>query len=59
VIRKFQTKDAAVAKLFAKHIKIKDSIKFLQSNRTGMAVGTPQRLYDLMEDGKHSEHLKT
>jgi protein CMS1 len=50
-VRKFQTKDAVVAKLFAKHIKIKDAVKFLQSNRTGMAVGTPIRLNDLVEEG--------
>lgn len=51
VMRKFQTKDATVAKLFAKHIKIQDSIKFLKSTRTGIAVGTPTRLKDLMDDG--------
>jgi protein CMS1 len=50
-LRKLQTKDAEVAKLFAKHIKIGDSIKFLKSKRTGMAVGTPKRLEDLMDDG--------
>ncbi|KAM3064971.1 Protein cms1 [Clarireedia jacksonii] len=50
-VRKFQTKDVKVAKLFAKHIKIKDSIAFLKSTRTGIAVGTPQRLQDLMDDG--------
>ncbi|KAH6671719.1 U3-containing 90S pre-ribosomal complex subunit-domain containing protein [Halenospora varia] len=51
VMRKFQTKDATVAKLFAKHIKLQDSIKFLKSSRTGIAVGTPTRLKDLMDDG--------
>lgn len=51
IIRKFQTKDSRVAKLFAKHIKIKDSIAFLKSTRTGMAVGTPTRLKDLMDCG--------
>lgn len=51
VVRKFQTKDATVAKLFAKHIKLQDSIKFLKSTRTGIAVGTPTRLKDLMDDG--------
>lgn len=51
VARNFQTKDATVAKLFAKHIKIKDSVKFLKSTRTGIAVGTPTRLKDLLEDG--------
>ncbi|KAF7960520.1 hypothetical protein EAE96_000200 [Botrytis aclada] len=50
-VRKFQTKDVKVAKLFAKHIKLKDSIGFLKSSRTGIAVGTPQRLKDLMDEG--------
>lgn len=56
-MRKFQTKDATVAKLFAKHIKIQDSIKFLKSTRTGIAVGTPTRLKDLMDDGMDSSQL--
>ncbi|APA07275.1 hypothetical protein SS1G_13179 [Sclerotinia sclerotiorum 1980 UF-70] len=50
-VRKFQTKDVKVAKLFAKHIKLKDSIGFLKASRTGIAVGTPQRLKDLMDEG--------
>jgi protein CMS1 len=53
-VRKFQTKDATVAKLFAKHIKLQDSIKFLKSTRTGIAVGTPQRLRALMDDGSYA-----
>jgi protein CMS1 len=40
-----------VAKLFAKHIKIKEAIRFLHNTRTGIAVGTPTRLNDLMNDG--------
>ncbi|TVY48120.1 Protein CMS1 [Lachnellula occidentalis] len=51
VVRNLQTKDATVAKLFAKHIKLQDSIKFLKTTRTGIAVGTPTRLKDLMDDG--------
>ncbi|KFY12413.1 hypothetical protein V492_03893 [Pseudogymnoascus sp. VKM F-4246] len=51
VVRKLQSKDAEVAKLFAKHIKLADAVKFLKSKRTGMAVGTPKRLDDLMDDG--------
>lgn len=50
-MRKYSTVDATVAKLFAKHIKLADSIKFLKSNRTGIAVGTPMRLKELMNDG--------
>ncbi|OBT64477.1 hypothetical protein VE03_05334 [Pseudogymnoascus sp. 23342-1-I1] len=51
VVRKLQSKDAEVAKLFAKHIKLQDAVKFLKSKRTGMAVGTPKRLDDLIDDG--------
>ncbi|TVY92152.1 Protein CMS1 [Lachnellula willkommii] len=51
VVRKLQTKDATVAKLFAKHIKLQDSVNFLKTTRTGIAVGTPTRLKDLMDDG--------
>ncbi|RFU28134.1 hypothetical protein B7463_g8191, partial [Scytalidium lignicola] len=50
-LRKFQAKDVKIAKLFAKHIKMQDSIKFLKSTRTGIAVGTPTRLKDLIEQG--------
>ncbi|KAI1001010.1 hypothetical protein K3495_g7186 [Podosphaera aphanis] len=50
-VRKFPVKEAKVARLFAKHIKIQESIKFLQNHRTGIAIGTPQRLRDIMENG--------
>ncbi|KAH8661897.1 U3-containing 90S pre-ribosomal complex subunit-domain containing protein [Xylariales sp. PMI_506] len=60
-VRKYQSKDNAIAKLFAKHIKIDESIKFLQSHRTGLAVGTPTRLNDLIDNGSLSldklEHI--
>ncbi|KAI3321488.1 U3-containing 90S pre-ribosomal complex subunit-domain containing protein [Xylariaceae sp. AK1471] len=50
-VRKYQTKNITVGKLFAKHIKIEDTKKFLESHRTGVAVGTPMRLNDLVESG--------
>ncbi|RYP54695.1 hypothetical protein DL770_010953 [Monosporascus sp. CRB-9-2] len=49
-VRRYQKKGNAIAKLFAKHIKIEESVQFLQSHRTGMAVGTPKRLNDLVEN---------
>ncbi|KAI4870299.1 U3-containing 90S pre-ribosomal complex subunit-domain containing protein [Hypoxylon rubiginosum] len=49
-VRKYQTKDNTVAKLFAKHIKVKESVQLLEKCRTGIAVGTPVRLYDLVEN---------
>jgi protein CMS1 len=51
-VRKFQTKEALVAKLFAKHIKLKEAIETVQKARVNIGVGTPQRIYDLLENGK-------
>lgn len=39
---------------FAKHFKVEEQVAFLQKNRSGMAVGTPQRLVDLIENGRYS-----
>lgn len=36
---------------FAKHFKLEEQVSFLQKHRTGIAVGTPQRLTDLIENG--------
>lgn len=58
-MRTFVTKDSTVAKLFAKHIKIQESIKFLKSSRTGIAVGTPTRLKDLMDNGRDTVCLES
>lgn len=51
-LRKFQTKDSLIAKLFAKHIKLQEAIKMVKEAKIGMGVGTPQRLIDLFDDGK-------
>ncbi|MCJ1367701.1 hypothetical protein MMC16_006835 [Acarospora aff. strigata] len=50
-LRTFQTKEAIVAKLFAKHIKLKEALHFVKSTRIGIAVGTPTRLADLLDNG--------
>ncbi|KAK0717075.1 U3-containing 90S pre-ribosomal complex subunit-domain containing protein [Lasiosphaeria miniovina] len=58
-VRTFQQKGIPVAKLFAKHFKVEEQVAFLKKTRTGIAVGTPQRLIDLIDDGALSiEHLK-
>ncbi|KAI5867443.1 U3-containing 90S pre-ribosomal complex subunit-domain containing protein [Durotheca rogersii] len=49
-VRKYQTKTNTIAKLFAKHIKLEESVQFLEKHRTGIAVGTPVRLSDLVEN---------
>ncbi|KAG7291680.1 csm1-like protein [Staphylotrichum longicolle] len=35
---------------FAKHFKVEEQVSFLKKSRTGIAVGTPQRLIDLIEN---------
>lgn len=50
-LRTFQTNEAMVAKLFAKHIKLKDAIEFVKKTRMNFGVGTPSRLIDLFSAG--------
>ncbi|KAL1972286.1 hypothetical protein VTN31DRAFT_7505 [Thermomyces dupontii] len=50
-LRQFQTKDAVVAKLFAKHIKLDEAKEFLGRTRVNIGVGTPQRISDLLDSG--------
>ncbi|KAI0600635.1 U3-containing 90S pre-ribosomal complex subunit-domain containing protein [Biscogniauxia sp. FL1348] len=58
-VRKYQKKGNSVAKLFAKHIKLEESKAFLEKHRTGIAVGTPVRLNDLVESGSLKlDHLE-
>ncbi|CAK9785477.1 hypothetical protein CC85DRAFT_286645 [Cutaneotrichosporon oleaginosum] len=40
-----------VAKLFAKHFKLADQIKYLAKTRVSIAVGTPARVAKLLADG--------
>ncbi|KAF4968014.1 hypothetical protein FZEAL_10446 [Fusarium zealandicum] len=58
-MRKFQSKDNAIAKLFAKHMKVEEQVKFLQNHRTGICIGTPSRLMNLIDNGALClDHLK-
>ena len=50
-LRQFQTKEAKVEKLFAKHIKLKDAVTALKASRVNIGVGTPQRIMELLDDG--------
>ncbi|KAK3190665.1 hypothetical protein K4F52_003356 [Lecanicillium sp. MT-2017a] len=50
-VRKFASKDIVVAKLFAKHMKVDEQVKLLNSARVSIAVGTPARLSELVENG--------
>jgi protein CMS1 len=53
-LRRFQTKEAFVAKLFAKHIKLREAIETVKKTRINIGVGTPQRIFDLLENGSVS-----
>ncbi|OJD16897.1 hypothetical protein AJ78_02995 [Emergomyces pasteurianus Ep9510] len=58
-LRQFQSKDCAVAKLFAKHIKLAEAKEFVKKTRVGIGIGTPVRLNDLASSGELSlTHLK-
>lgn len=50
-LRRFETKEAKVAKLFAKHIKLKEAVETVKKTRMSIGIGTPQRLIDLLENG--------
>lgn len=50
-LRGFQTSESFVAKLFAKHIKLKEAIESTKVTRMNIGVGTPQRVIDLLEAG--------
>jgi len=42
---------------FAKHIKLEEAVAFLKAKRTGIAVGTPARLMDLLDNGNFPSPL--
>lgn len=41
---------------FAKHIKLEEAVDFLGRSRTGLGVGTPARLMDLLDNGELAIH---
>ncbi|MEE6468297.1 hypothetical protein FKM82_008248 [Ascaphus truei] len=47
--------DTKVLKLFAKHIKIKDQIKWLEKSVIHLGVGTPGRIKALIEQGEERD----
>ncbi|TPX71762.1 hypothetical protein SpCBS45565_g00839 [Spizellomyces sp. 'palustris'] len=46
-----KTGDCKVAKLFAKHMKLKDQVEVLKKDTFPIAVGTPNRIQKLISDG--------
>lgn len=58
-LRGFQSKDAKVEKLFAKHIKLSEAEASVRKSRIGIGVGTPQRVMDLLDSGALREkHIR-
>ena len=50
-MKKFKPKEGLVAKLFAKHIPLKEAVKTVTENRINIGIGTPQRIIDLLQSG--------
>ncbi|EXJ79466.1 hypothetical protein A1O3_08968 [Capronia epimyces CBS 606.96] len=50
-LRVFNNENVKVAKLIAKHMKLKDNVEYMQKTRVGIAIGTPGRLKDLIDAG--------
>lgn len=50
-VAKSKGKPLPVAKLFARHFKVAEQESFLRNNVCPVAVGTPQRVHDLLEKG--------
>lgn len=48
-LRDFNTPSTKVAKLITKHQKLKENVEYLTKTKVGIAVGTPARLKDLIE----------
>jgi protein CMS1 len=58
-ISDFKTGGCKIAKLFAKHFKLQDQVKFLSKTVVHMAVGTPNRITQLLQSGGlHLDHVK-
>ncbi|ORY41450.1 U3-containing 90S pre-ribosomal complex subunit-domain containing protein [Leucosporidium creatinivorum] len=58
-VKDFKTKEVDVAKLFAKHFKLAEHAEYLNKTKTGIAVGTPNRIGKLLDetDSLHLTHL--
>ncbi|KEF58674.1 uncharacterized protein A1O9_06600 [Exophiala aquamarina CBS 119918] len=58
-LRVFNSTGCQVAKLIAKHMKLKANVEHMKNNRVGIAISTPMRLRDLVDAGALKlEHVK-
>jgi protein CMS1 len=48
-LRSLNSDETKVAKLIAKHMKLKENVEYLAKTKVGIAVGTPARLKDLVD----------
>ena len=48
-LRVYNTKDSKVGKFIAKHMKLKENVEYLSKTNVGIAVSTPARFKDLLE----------
>lgn len=48
-VREYGTEKSKIAKLFAKHMKLKENIKYIQKTSFGIGAGTPKRIHELIE----------
>ncbi|EPY49605.1 replication regulator [Schizosaccharomyces cryophilus OY26] len=57
-LRKLQTNEFKIAKLFGKHIKLDEHNDYCKKNKIGIAVGTPQRILQLTNGSLNLQNLK-
>ncbi|BFZ64581.1 Protein cms1 [Saitoella coloradoensis] len=58
-LRVYKTPTSGVAKLFAKHMKLAEHVKFVSENRLGFGVGTPNRVLALIQqDALKVDHMQ-
>lgn len=48
-VRVFGSEENKIAKLFAKHMKLKEGIKYVKKSNFGIGAGTPKRVQELIE----------
>jgi protein CMS1 len=49
-LRSFGSEKCQVAKLVTKHMKLKDNIEYMKKTKVGIAISTPMRFRDLVEE---------
>src|SRR5262249_40685883 len=50
-MRRYGTEENKIAKLYAKHMKLKEHIEYVEKTRFGIGAGSPHRIETLIEQG--------